>query len=65
MEIKSINIEMDGKEYTMTLDEAKKLYNELDKLFAPKTYTYISPYVDNKPYIWPSITWGNLGNTTT
>jgi len=56
MKIKKIVLEIKGKEHSMTIDEAKELRGELNKMFekeiqyypSPTVYpTYPRPYWDN------------------
>ena len=62
--IKHITIEVQGKEISLTLEEAKQLKQELDGLFnEPYTVTpWVAPYPE--PYTpWkPLVTWGGTGD---
>lgn len=43
--IKSIKIEINGSEVDLSLEEAKKLYNDLGQIFSPPVVVpYINPY---------------------
>jgi hypothetical protein len=56
MAIKRIVIEIDGKEHRFTVEEARKLYNELDSLFGKETITipsYPIPQDTDKNYPYP------------
>lgn len=50
-----IIINIDGKRHEMSMDDARKLYNDLEVFFGPKTTVY-----PNYPY--PR--WNSIGNTS-
>lgn len=74
MKIKSITIiSAKGKTQTMSLEEAKELYDSLGEIFESETiYTpqpFTQPYVFERyrPYVdpWPTIVYGDRTITTT
>lgn len=48
--IKSITLEINGKEISLTGEEARKLYNELETFYAPK-----KDYFPQMPWYTPPI----------
>lgn len=53
----------DGKKVSLTLEEAKELHEQLDKLFGTDIQ-YIGPYYVN-PYPWrPYYSWTGVSNTS-
>jgi hypothetical protein len=51
-EIKKIVLDIDGKEISLNVAQAKKFYRLLDELFGDKN-TYIYPTYPSTPWRWP------------
>lgn len=69
--IVSVKVRVKDKVIDLTLDEAKELKEELDKLFAEPAPPVWIPYPGITPYIWPqpyspiSPTWITIDRTIT
>lgn len=72
IEIKTINIKINKKELSLSIEEAKRLYELLNGLVGPKEVNIVSnpivirerdcyPYYPGTPWQQPEITW--LSNT--
>ena len=61
MKIKGITLIIDGQDFNITIDEAKELHAELNRLFdAPKHQVFRDPFDPlNKPF---EVTCGTVGN---
>jgi hypothetical protein len=72
--LKTITLDIEGKEIKLTPDQAKKLHEALAELFAPKEKTVGVPYPiyypyriwwqDNNPW-WGSVSVSSFGPLTT
>lgn len=65
--LKTITLDVEGKEIKLTPDQAKKLHEALAELFAPKEKTVTVPYPVYYPYrVWwqdSNPWWGSVGSS--
>jgi hypothetical protein len=55
IKLESINLKIGDKEIELSIEEAKNLYNELDKLFTNKTIYTPLPYYPEKDWTQPPV----------